>query len=141
MDEQQPLNDLARETREALRVRGLSVNAAAQRFEISREALTKMWNGRPTTVEIAEKFAARLSEDLNRWRVLNGFEAIEDAYAQSLKRELTAMRDRLAADGLEELVPDRGSAHGGSQGLTAEDARAEIAELERVLRKLAGRSY
>jgi plasmid maintenance system antidote protein VapI len=139
MDEQQSPNELAREMRRALRERGLSVNAAAQRFEISREALTKMWNGRPTTVEIAEKFAARLGEDPNRWRVLNGFTPIEDAYAQALKRELTAMRDRLAADGLAELAPERGAAQGGSAGLTPEDARAEIAELERVLRKLASR--
>jgi plasmid maintenance system antidote protein VapI len=139
MDEPQSPNDLARELRRALRERGLSVNAAAQRFEISREALTKMWNGRPTTVEIAEKLAARLGESPNRWRVLNGFAPIEDAYAQALKRELSAMRDRLTADGLAELAPDRGAAHGGSAGLTPEDARAEIAELERVLRKLASK--
>lgn len=58
-------------------------------------------------------------------------------YSVTLAEQLRAVRERLETEGI--AVPVKGSAHGGSDGLTPEDAALEAAELERVLRKLAGR--
>jgi len=88
----------------------------------------------PLTVDMVRQVAAEAAV-----RAVEEHAARELTYGQVIKQELDAMKERLSAEGLAEFVPERGSGEGGSKGLSAEDARAEVAELERVLRKHFGK--
>lgn len=94
------------------------------------------------SLDTVERFARGFGLDVNEWRELAGYEPIlpteptEPTYAEVFAEGYRAMKERLAAQGIP--APSKGANLGGSAGLTAEDAAAEIAELERVLRRLAG---
>ena len=75
--ERQQLGEAA--FREALESRRLTIHAAHVRYAISRESLTKMENGQPVGLEVVEKWARSIGEDVNRWRVLWGFPPVETA--------------------------------------------------------------
>lgn len=62
---------------EVFRQRNLSVNGAAQRLDMSREALTKLYNGRDVQLETVEQFARKLRLDVNEWRVRWGYPPVE----------------------------------------------------------------
>jgi hypothetical protein len=58
-----------------------------------------------------------------------------DDYDRTFQRAWRAAKARLEADGV--TTTDRGALQGGADGLTAADAEAEVAEIERLLRKYA----
>lgn len=54
------------------------MNAASIRFDIDRNALTRFARGRRMSLELVEKWARSLGEDLNHWRELAGYEPAEN---------------------------------------------------------------
>jgi len=68
---------LAEAVRELFARRNLTLNAASQRFGLDRNAVTRMWNGVPASLEFTERFARTFDEDVNTWRVLAGYPAVE----------------------------------------------------------------
>lgn len=77
MGSQQQGDNLGNAARAALRSRNLTVNAASHRLRIDRNTLAKLTNGVPLSLEVAERFARGLDLDVNRWRVLNGYDPVE----------------------------------------------------------------
>lgn len=67
--------------RAALAARGVTLSAAARASRISREALTQMTDGIQPTLEVVEKWARWIGEDVNYWRQLFGFEVVHPAVA------------------------------------------------------------
>lgn len=130
---------------ELLQRRNKSRASASADWHLDRNTFTKFAKGGRVTLDWIERFAERSGEDVAYWREICGYpvhtgpdlEPAEADYAQVFRREYQAMKERLAADGI--ATTDKGAHFGGSEGLTAEDAAAEIAELERLLRKYAGK--
>lgn len=135
----------------------MGFRAADLKTGVNYNTISRMASGFVPEMESVVRFARGFGLDVNEWLELAGYPRIESGmrlneprapaydadpaadYGRAAKQELAALRERMERDGLGEWVTGMGAHHGGSDGLTAEDARAEIAELERVLRKLAGK--
>lgn len=72
----------------------MTVNAAHVRFGISREVLTKQWNGMPVGIVAAERVADALQLGLSRWRELNGHPPLPDETDPN--RALETVREKAA---------------------------------------------
>jgi hypothetical protein len=128
--EQQPREEEAmQEFERALASRSLSVNAASLRFDISRPALTKMGMGKAVELEVVERFARGLGEDVNKWRRLYGYPPVEPPSA--LAAGLLALAERYGP----EMLQRTQYSTGGLPELE-EDAAAElIAEIEEAIKE------
>ena len=125
-----------------LKSRGESLRGQKRLTKIDHMTMKEMVDGYRVRLEKVESFATGFGLSVNYWRQRFGYDPVEPSpdpaadYGRAVKQELEALRRRLDADGLGEWLTSRMAPEGGSSGLTADDARQEIAELERVLRKL-----
>lgn len=135
-----PIQDQERgaEVRAILDAQGYNARSQRARTGINHVTMGNMLNGYSVDMTTVVRFAHGFGLDLNEWLTKFGFPTLQAEpadYSQAFARRYREMKERLAAEGIP--VPGKGSNMGGSEGLTSEDADAEIAELERVLRKLA----
>lgn len=137
-----PIQDQERgaEVRALLEAHGYNARSQRARTGINHVTMGNMLNGYPVDMTTVVRFAQGFGLDLNEWLQKFGYPPVQvepTDYSQAFARRYREMKERLAAEGIP--VPGKGSNLGGSEGLTPEDAEAEVAELERVLRKLAGK--
>lgn len=137
-----PFQDQERgaEVRALLEAHGFNARSQRARTGINHVTMGNMLNGYAVDMTTVVRFAQGFNLDLNEWLAKFGFPPLQAEpadYSQAFARRYREMKERLAADGIP--TPGKGSNLGGSEGLTPEDAEAEIAELERVLRRLASK--
>lgn len=126
------------EVRALLEAHGFNARSQRARTGINHVTMGNMLNGYAVDMTTVVRFAQGFNLDLNVWLEKFGFPPLQAEpadYSQAFARAYRAMKERLAAEGIP--APGKGSNLGGTEGLTPQDAEAEIAELERVLRKLA----
>ncbi|MGV3724905.1 MAG: hypothetical protein ACO1SX_28730 [Actinomycetota bacterium] len=138
----QPFQDQERgaEVRALLEAHGFNARSQRARTGINHVTMGNMLNGYAVDMTTVVRFAQGFNLDLNQWLAKFGFPPLQTEptdYSQTFARRYREMKERLASEGIP--TPGKGSNLSGSEGLTPEDAEAEIAELERVLRRLSGK--
>jgi hypothetical protein len=123
----------------------MTFRAADGKTGVNYNTISRMASDFVPEMESVVKFARGFGEDVNAALVLAGYEPVGAApaeasgYTGAYLQQLAAMKERLARDGISGPVPETGAHHGGTEGLTPEDAAAEIAWLEEMIRRGAGK--
>ncbi len=136
MNQQQELAALARS---ALERKNLSINAASIRFNVDRQVLTRLAHGIAPRLDVLERIAVALGEDLNRWRQLASYEPLEPAGPgwEAVRAAAAEAQAAVAAAGIEldSAIP---TFHGGANSHTTEYIIATIRAMRDALLKQAG---
>jgi hypothetical protein len=139
VDEQQQ-EELAAAVRAALARRNMTVNSASIRLRMDRQALTRFVNGVPMSLELVEKWARGVREDVNKWRELAGYDPVNGHLVGEITLSDFVNGAEILAAGLRDLeakygIPDLPLRfRSGLSNLTVEEARSVLADLEQQLK-------
>jgi len=131
---------------QALSERGYSPRGQFPLTKIPHSTVDGWLSDAPPSRANAVKFALAFGKELNEALLAAGFAPDEPiptpgiaeqdpSYQAAYMGEIEAMKARLREQGLNLPVPETGAHHGGTSGLTADDAKAEVAVLEQLLKQ------